>query len=80
MINLYALAITAICAGTLAYLLGASKEWERHKKTVEEFNDLASYANEITRELSGLRAAGEDYAVGYRHPSLSRRAHLKVIK
>jgi hypothetical protein len=79
MVNFYALAITAICAGTLAYLLGASKEWERHLKTIDEFNDLASYSNDITRELSGLRAAG-NAAEGSRHPSLSRRSHLQLVK
>ena len=79
MLTVYAVAFTAITTGTLAYLLGASKEWEKHRKTIDEFNDLASYSNDITRELSGLRAAG-DVALGSRHPSLARRSHLQLVK
>jgi hypothetical protein len=79
MLTIYAVLFTAITTGTFAYLLGASKEWEKHKKTIDEFNDLASYSNDITRELSGLRAAG-NAVEGYRHPSLARRSHLQLVK
>jgi hypothetical protein len=81
MLNFYAISIAALSAGTVAYLLGASLEWERHRKTIREYNELAHYANAVTIEVSGLRAASKaENAVGSRHPSLARRPHLLLVK
>jgi hypothetical protein len=80
MINFYAVAIAALSAGTFAYLLGASKEWSKHRVTIKEFNELAAYSNAVTSELSILRTAGDENAVGSRHPSLARRPHLQLVK
>lgn len=79
MINFYAVIIAALSAGTFAYLLGASREWEAHRRTITEYNDLAAYSNEISAELFTLRTAS-DCAVGSGHPSLVRRPHLTLVK
>jgi hypothetical protein len=79
MINFYAVIIAALSAGTVAYLLGASREWEAHRRTIADYNDLALYANEVSAELFDLRTAG-DCAVGPGHPSLVRRSHLHLVK
>jgi hypothetical protein len=79
MINFYAVMIAALSAGTVAYLLGASREWESHRRTIADYNDLALYANEVSAELFDLRTAS-DCAVGSGHPSLARRSHLHLVK
>ena len=79
MINFYAVMIAALSAGTVAYLLGASREWESHRRTIADYNDLALYANEVSSELFDLRTAS-DCAVGSGHPSLARRSHLHLVK
>jgi hypothetical protein len=79
MINFYAVIIAALSAGTVAYLLGASREWESHRRTIADYNDLALYANEVSAELFDLRTA-DDCAVGPGHPSLVRRSHLHLVK
>jgi hypothetical protein len=81
MLNFYAISIAALSAGTVAYLLGASREWDKHRQTIRDFNELAHYANAVTLEVSGLRAASKaENAVGSRHPSLARRPHLNLVK
>lgn len=79
MVTLYAVIIAALIAGTFGYLLGASREWENHRRTITEYNDLAAYSNEITSELFALRTAGGE-AVGSGHPSIARRSHLQLVK
>jgi hypothetical protein len=79
MVTLYAVIIAALSAGTFGYLLGASREWEAHRRTIADYNDLALYANEVSAELFDLRTAG-DCAVGSGHPSLARRSHLQLVK
>lgn len=80
MMTFYIVAITALCAGTLSYLLGASLEWSKHLVTINEYQELITYSNAVTTELSDLRAAGDENAVGSRHPSLVRRSHLSLVK
>lgn len=79
MVTFYMVAITGLTSGTVAYLIGASKEWEKHRRTVADFNDLAAYSNEIVNELIILRAASGE-AVGSGHPSITRRSHLQLVK
>jgi hypothetical protein len=79
MVAFYMIAIAALSAGTFGYLLGASREWEAHRRTIADYNDLALYANEVSAELFDLRTAG-DCAVGSGHPSFVRRSHLHLVK
>jgi hypothetical protein len=79
MVTFYMVAIAALTSGLACYVLGASKEWEKHRRTIVDYNDLAAYSNEISAELFILRTAGGE-AVGSGHPSLARRSHLKLVK
>jgi hypothetical protein len=79
MVTFYMVAIAALSSGLACYVLGASKEWEKHRRTIVDYNDLANYSNEISAELFILRTA-DDCAVGSGHPSLVRRSHLKLVK
>jgi hypothetical protein len=80
MVTFYMVAIAALSSGLACYVLGASKEWEKHRRTIVDYNDLAAYSNEISAELFILRTAGDENAVGSRHPSLVRRSHLQLVK
>ena len=80
MLNFYALAIVGLSAGTVGYLLGASKEWTNHRVTIGNYKRLIAYSNAVTKELSGLRTVGDESAVGSRHPSPVHRSHLQVVK
>ena len=62
------------------HLLGSANEWHKHQQTIKAYNELAAYANELTIEVAGLRAASKaENAVGSRHPSLARRSHLNLV-
>jgi hypothetical protein len=80
MINFYAVTIAALSAGTVAYLLGASREWTNHRVTIADYQRLAAYSNAVTNELQILRTANSEIAMGSGHPSPVRRSHLELVK
>jgi hypothetical protein len=80
MLNFYAITLAALSAGTVAYLLGASKEWTNHRITIADYQRLAAYSNAVTNEVAILRAANGGNAMGSGHPSPVRRPHLELVK
>lgn len=80
MLNFYAITIAALSAGTVAYLLGASKEWTNHRVTIADYQRLAAYSNAVTNEVAILRAASRGIAMGSEHPSPVHRPHLELVK